>query len=72
MDFVVPAVVFATSLTSLPVAFLLNKLDLAKDARFVLAAGALCLLAAAAVPAWFLRRRYRSVDFVIYGELMHD
>ena len=70
MDFVVLAVVIATSLTSLPVAFVMNKLNVAKDARFVFAAGALCLVAAAAVPAWFLRRRYRHVDFIIYGELV--
>lgn len=70
MDFIVLAVVIGTSLTSLPVAFVMNKLNLMKDSRLVFAAGALCLAAAAAVPAFFLRRRYRNVDFIIYGELV--
>ena len=67
MDYVVLLTVLGTSLTSLPVAFVLNKLSLMKDSRFVFAAGSLCLVLAAAVPAYVLRRRYRNVDFVIYG-----
>ncbi|XP_076443801.1 transmembrane 6 superfamily member 1-like [Babylonia areolata] len=66
MDYVVLAAVFFMSLTSLPVAFLLNRVDFMRDPRFVLIAGGLCLAAAAAVPAFVLRRRYRNVDFVIY------
>ncbi|KAK7115894.1 transmembrane 6 superfamily member 1-like [Littorina saxatilis] len=66
LDCVVLAVVIATALTALPVSFFLNKLNLMKDSRLVLAAGALCLAGAAALPAWILRRRYRNVDFIIY------
>lgn len=66
MDYVILVVVLATSLTSLPISFVLNKTDWAKDQRFVFAAGAVCLAVAFFVPAWFLRRRYRHVHFIIY------
>ncbi|KAK7496050.1 hypothetical protein BaRGS_00012751 [Batillaria attramentaria] len=66
VDFVVLGVVLATSFSSLPIAYLLNKTNLAKDSRIVFAAGALCLAAAILAPAYVLRRRYRNVDFIIY------
>lgn len=68
MDYTVLTAVVATSLTSLPIAFVLNKINLMKDHRFVFAAGVLCLAAAAIVPALVLRRRYRNVDWIMYGE----
>ncbi|PVD20201.1 hypothetical protein C0Q70_20697 [Pomacea canaliculata] len=66
MDYTVLTAVVATSLTSLPIAFVLNKINLMKDHRFVFAAGVLCLAAAAIVPALVLRRRYRNVDWIMY------
>jgi hypothetical protein len=68
MDYFILTVVFGFSLTSLPIAFFLNKVDWMKDHRFVFAAGAVCLAAACVVPAWFLQRRYRNVHFIIYGK----
>ena len=69
MDLVVIAVTTAMSLTSLPVAFFLNKLDLMRDQRAVLAVGIPCLFLSALVPILVIRRRYRNVDFIIYSEL---
>ncbi|XP_071104310.1 transmembrane 6 superfamily member 1-like [Haliotis cracherodii] len=60
-------VVILTSLTSLPIAFYLNKTDAMKDQRLVFGAGMLSLLGATVLPALFMRRFFRNIDPLIYA-----
>ncbi|XP_041367598.1 transmembrane 6 superfamily member 1-like isoform X2 [Gigantopelta aegis] len=60
-------VVTASSFTSLPVAYFLNKLDAMKDDRLVFVTGIVCMILALLIPALCIRRFFRNVDPLIYA-----
>lgn len=67
MDYVTTALVFTLSLTAVPITWFLNKqIEWHKDARITYPTFFLCWALASAVPIWFLRKRYRNIDCIVY------
>lgn len=69
MELITIVLVLASSLVTVPIVYVLDKLAFLKQQQSFFIGIVVCvsLAAAAVLPALVLRRRYRHVDWAIYG-----
>jgi hypothetical protein len=68
LDYITFSALLGASLLAVPTAWTIDELKLFKDARVGFPIFFLCWGLAAAIPIFVLRKRYRNVDWVIYGK----
>ncbi|KAK6179445.1 hypothetical protein SNE40_011805 [Patella caerulea] len=67
MDVPVVLVVLLSSMSSIPIAYQVNKLNLMKEPIAIVFVGFAALTLATILPVWYIRRKYVKVDPIMYA-----